>query len=103
MLNVIYVKFDAIGSPEEVCIVQQQREMLIFKSIYIKIIERYLYQDWCDWLSKRGVYSAKTKTILNTLNEFSSILIDVIYLKFDAIGSPKEVCLLQQSRQFLII
>ena len=45
MLNVIYVKFDAICSPEEVCIVQQQRQMLIFKSIYIKIIERYLYQD----------------------------------------------------------
>ena len=39
-LNAIYVKFDAIGSPEEVCIVQQQRQMLIFKSIYVRMIER---------------------------------------------------------------
>ena len=29
MTNVIYVKFDAIGSPEEVCIAQQPRPFLI--------------------------------------------------------------------------
>ena len=29
MINVIYVKFDAIGSPEEVCIAKQQRQFLI--------------------------------------------------------------------------
>ena len=29
MTNVIYVKFDAIGSPEEVCITQQPRQFLM--------------------------------------------------------------------------
>ena len=31
MTNVIYVKFDGIGSPEEVCIAQQPRQLLMIK------------------------------------------------------------------------
>ena len=30
MINVIYVKFDSIGSPKEVCIAKQPREFLMF-------------------------------------------------------------------------
>ena len=49
------------------------------------------------------LFVATIKTILNNLNEFSSIFLHVIYVKVDAISSPKEVCIVQQPRQFLIL
>ena len=37
---------------------------------------------------------------LNSLNQFTSRYVNVNYVKFDAIGSPKEVFIVQQTRQF---
>ena len=36
----------------------------------------------------------------NSLNQFTSRWVNVNYMKFDAIGSYKEVCIVQQERQF---
>ena len=35
-----------------------------------------------------------------SLNQFTSRYLNINYVKFDVIGSPKEVCIVQQTRQF---
>ena len=52
------------------------------------MVKGYLCQVWCDWQSLRGLYREKTKTILNNVSQFNLRWLKVIYVQFDAIGSP---------------
>ena len=52
------------------------------------MVKRYLCPVWFDWQSLRGLYRETTRTILNNLSQFNLRWLKVVYVHFDAIGSP---------------